>query len=49
MEKLMVIAGIWALCAMCGVLFIRGATAPSKRRVSLVQVKTGETASRAEP
>ena len=30
MEKMMVIAGIWAMCALCAVLFIRGATAPER-------------------
>jgi len=32
MEKMMVIAGIWAMCALCGVLFIRGATLPGRKR-----------------
>lgn len=49
MEKLMVIAGIWAMCAACAVLFIRGATAQSTRRVGFVSVKTGDAAGRAEP
>ncbi len=32
MEKWLVILGIWAMCATCGVLFIRGATGgPGKR------------------
>ncbi|MEM5448898.1 hypothetical protein AB3X91_12105 [Paraburkholderia sp. BR14263] len=35
MEKLLVIAGIWTLCATCAVLFMRGATAPDERRMSL--------------
>jgi hypothetical protein len=26
MEKLLVIAGVWTMCAMCAVFFIRGAT-----------------------
>jgi hypothetical protein len=26
MEKWLVVAGIWTMCAMCAVLFIRGAT-----------------------
>jgi hypothetical protein len=26
MEKLLVVAGIWTMCAMCAVFFIRGAT-----------------------
>ena len=32
MEKMMVIGGIWALCALCAVLFIRGATLPGRER-----------------
>lgn len=32
MEKMMVIGGIWALCAVCAVLFIRGATLPGRER-----------------
>lgn len=31
MEKLMVVAGIWTMCAMCAVLFIRGATRTVQR------------------
>ncbi|HTH59411.1 MAG TPA: hypothetical protein VL689_04565 [Paraburkholderia sp.] len=33
MEKIMVIGGIWAMCALCAVLFIRGATLPGRERV----------------
>jgi hypothetical protein len=33
MEKFMVVAGIWIMCAFCAVLFIRGASAPAMRRV----------------
>jgi hypothetical protein len=29
MEKWMVVMGIWAMCATCAVLFIRGATRAS--------------------
>ncbi|MGF6993949.1 hypothetical protein P3T25_002303 [Paraburkholderia sp. GAS32] len=32
MEKWLVILGIWAMCATCGVLFIRGATRGPGRR-----------------
>jgi hypothetical protein len=32
MEKWLVVAGIWAMCAACAVLFIRGATARSEKR-----------------
>ena len=31
MEKWFVIAGIWSMCAMCAVLFIRGATCDASR------------------
>jgi len=33
MEKTMVIAGIWAMCALCAVLFIRGATLPAREHL----------------
>jgi len=33
MESFVVMAGIWAMCAFCAVLFIRGASAPDARRV----------------
>jgi hypothetical protein len=32
MERIMVISGIWAMCALCAVLFIRGATLPGRER-----------------
>ncbi|CAE6687467.1 hypothetical protein R69927_00176 [Paraburkholderia domus] len=32
MEKWLVILGIWAMCATCAVLFIRGATGGSGKR-----------------
>jgi hypothetical protein len=32
MEKWLVILGIWAMCATCAVLFIRGATSGADRR-----------------
>jgi hypothetical protein len=31
MEKWLVVAGIWTMCAMCAVFFIRGATSPVAR------------------
>lgn len=33
MEKWLVVAGVWFMCALCAVLFIRGATAPATRKV----------------
>ncbi|WP_164708001.1 hypothetical protein [Paraburkholderia phosphatilytica] len=38
MENLMVIGGIWLMCALCAVLFIRGASAqaPALRRVPVM-------------
>lgn len=33
MEKWLVVLGIWAMCATCAVLFIRGATGGSGKRV----------------
>jgi hypothetical protein len=35
MEKWLVVAGIWAMCAACAVLFIRGATARSDKRAAV--------------
>jgi hypothetical protein len=32
MEKWLVILGVWAMCAGCAVLFIRGATRGSDKR-----------------
>ena len=32
MEKWLVVLGIWAMCATCAVLFIRGATGASGKR-----------------
>jgi hypothetical protein len=42
MEKFVVIAGIWAMCAFCAVLFIRGASAPEMRRVRVDDGNTGD-------
>jgi hypothetical protein len=44
MEKVLVIAGIWTMCALCAVLFMRGATAPDARRMSLKRAARGEVA-----
>jgi hypothetical protein len=44
MEKVLVIAGIWTMCALCAVLFMRGATAPDERRMSLKRAVRGEAA-----
>jgi hypothetical protein len=44
MEKVLVIAGIWTMCALCAVLFMRGATAPDERRMSLKRAARGEVA-----
>ncbi|CAD6544357.1 hypothetical protein LMG28727_04261 [Paraburkholderia kirstenboschensis] len=32
MEKWLIVLGIWAMCATCAVLFIRGATGGSDKR-----------------
>ncbi|MGF6569923.1 hypothetical protein SAMN05443245_0195 [Paraburkholderia fungorum] len=45
MEKWLVVAGIWAMCAACAVLFIRGATARSDKRAAVggnVRASAGE-------
>ncbi|NMM03783.1 hypothetical protein HHL24_38660 [Paraburkholderia sp. RP-4-7] len=34
MEKWFVVLGIWAMCATCAVLFIRGATGGSGKRTA---------------
>ncbi len=34
MEKWLVVLGIWAMCATCAVLFIRGATGRAAKRAS---------------
>lgn len=44
MEKLLVIAGIWTMCALCAVFFIRGATAPDERRMNLKRAPRSEVA-----
>jgi hypothetical protein len=41
MEKMMVIGGIWALCALCAVLFIRGATLPGRERARDSRTRNG--------
>jgi hypothetical protein len=33
MEKWMVVAGIWSMCALCAVFFIRGASCAAAKRV----------------
>jgi hypothetical protein len=42
MEKFLVVAGIWSLCAFCAVLFIRGASAPAMRRVKIEDSESRE-------
>jgi len=44
MEKVLVIAGIWTMCALCAVLFIRGATAHDERRMSLKRAVRADAA-----
>jgi hypothetical protein len=39
MEKIVVIGGIWTMCALCAVLFIRGATLPGRERASANPVR----------
>jgi hypothetical protein len=34
MEKWLVVAGIWTMCAMCAVFFIRGATCSVARETA---------------
>lgn len=46
MEKWMVILGIWAMCATCAVLFIRGAMGGSDKR-GLIDAHSPRPASRA--
>ncbi|RAS32026.1 hypothetical protein [Paraburkholderia bryophila] len=35
MEKWLVVLGIWAMCATCAVLFIRGATGGADKRAAV--------------
>lgn len=42
MEKIMVVAGIWFMCALCAVLFVRGASTPAMRRVKIGQNERSE-------
>ncbi|PQV47140.1 hypothetical protein [Paraburkholderia sp. BL21I4N1] len=35
MEKWLVVLGIWAMCATCAVLFIRGATGGADKRAEV--------------
>ncbi|SDD37245.1 hypothetical protein [Paraburkholderia lycopersici] len=44
MEKVLVIAGIWTMCALCAVFFIRGATAPDERRMNLRRAAPNDVA-----
>ncbi|WP_321886109.1 hypothetical protein [Paraburkholderia bannensis] len=48
MEKWMVVAGVWSMCALCAVLFIRGAAATTSRRLRMVQPESGEAAHAAQ-
>ncbi|HYS64563.1 MAG TPA: hypothetical protein VEN30_12235 [Paraburkholderia sp.] len=45
MEKWLVVLGIWAMCATCAVLFIRGATGGSGKRVSTGRTRPASRAS----
>ncbi|MEM5437870.1 hypothetical protein [Paraburkholderia diazotrophica] len=42
MEKWIVVTGIWMMFASCMVLFIRGATGPSRNGLRPVEVKDDE-------
>jgi hypothetical protein len=42
-EKIIVVMGIWSMCALCAVLFIRGASAPAARRVKLEEAAQRKT------
>jgi hypothetical protein len=42
MEKFIVVMGIWGMCALCAVLFIRGASAPTARRLKLEEATRRE-------
>ncbi|CAM2146989.1 MULTISPECIES: hypothetical protein [Paraburkholderia] len=44
MEKWLVVAGVWSMCALCAVLFIRGATAPETRKLRVVRASQGDAA-----
>ncbi len=38
MEKWMVVTGIWTMCALCAVFFIRGASYPVAKRMETARV-----------
>lgn len=48
MEKVLVISAIWAMCALCGVLFIRGATYPGATRTLDASPSRGDDADTVE-
>ncbi|MGF6902432.1 hypothetical protein [Paraburkholderia phytofirmans] len=45
MEKWLVVLGIWAMCATCAVLFIRGATGGSSKRAADKRARPASCAS----
>ncbi|CAG4903063.1 hypothetical protein [Paraburkholderia saeva] len=38
MEKWMVVTGIWSMCALCAVFFIRGASCSAAKRMDAARV-----------
>ncbi|CAB3780670.1 hypothetical protein LMG28688_01090 [Paraburkholderia caffeinitolerans] len=48
MEKWLVVMGVWCMCALCAILFIRGATAPATRKVRVSQNGQDERERRAQ-
>ncbi|SDF89676.1 hypothetical protein SAMN05216466_101449 [Paraburkholderia phenazinium] len=43
MEKWLVVAGIWTMCATCAVFFIRGATCSVSRETVAARDSSGDT------
>jgi hypothetical protein len=41
MEKWLVVSGIWMMCALCAVLFIRGASCSAAKRMEPARINTG--------
>jgi hypothetical protein len=49
MEKWLVVTGIWMMFATCMVLFIRGASGPSRNELVRVEVRDDENNGKRNP
>jgi hypothetical protein len=48
MEKWLVVAGVWSMCALCAVLFIRGATLSETRKLRVARADQGDASGTAK-